>query len=146
MFDLHGNLLEMSLKFHLSRPLAALIVMIALMAVPSVAQAHAGHAHGAPSSVGAPPDLQSGADLQSPPAQAAAELPAEIDAQPSDEPRNCADTCCSDAPCGGCVAFSLVQAPSIRAPLPAGVGDWRDPALMQGLIPEGLRKPPRSFL
>lgn len=141
-----AKLIKMSPTLHLSRMFAATMVLIALLAVPSIAQAHSGHNHGLQPAPAAPtghdPASVDGSTGELP----AAAKALEVRPSASDKTPSCAGSCCSGAPCGGCLALSFVNIWQYGSPLPAAPGEWRDPMLLAGLAPEGLRKPPRSFI
>lgn len=135
--------LPMNLRSCLARMFGALIVTIALLASPSVATAHEGHRHSGSHMVSAQSPAAEAALASSAVDAGSTDLRAASDGVPS---RGCAGTCCAGAPCGGCVAVSLVDSHRFGPDPSAQRAPVREPARVSGIAPDGLRKPPRSFI
>ncbi|CAN5205933.1 hypothetical protein BH10PSE7_BH10PSE7_44750 [soil metagenome] len=134
--------MPMSLRPHLARILGALILMVAIFAVPSVASAHEGHAHKA--------SVSTTALTHSDAAGPSAAVAVFVDVQPhSDDEapfRKCIGMCCAGAPCGGCAGLSHVE-PLTLAMMPRLAAlVHRNANPLSSLVPEGPRKPPRSVI
>lgn len=131
----------MSLRPQLARILGALILMVAIFAVPSGASAHEGHVHEVSVSIAA---LTHG-DAAGPAAGAVF-----VDVQPysADEvpSRKCIGTCCAGAPCGGYSGLSHVEPLTLPMMPRLAALVHRDANPLSSLLPEGRRKPPRSFI
>ena len=141
----------MAVKPHLARILAA-VVVIAAFAVPSLASAHEGHVHHAPSVEKAVPALsqtQSREQANAAKAAASAALLTAARAPHAGTAGNttdCADHCCGGAAgmtcCGAALAPDPFCVPLFRTSVPFVV-----PHVLpsSGLPPEALPRPPKSF-
>ena len=133
----------MNLKLHLTRTLGALIVLIALLAWPSLASAHEGHAHMATPAASVHHDQSAPQDYAATP-QSVLAVNIEEPASQSDGPAACAGSCCAGAPCGGGMALSIVPS-HWDSDVLAALAERSEPGFHLGFAGEGLRKPPRSF-
>ena len=126
--------------------MGTVIVMIALLGASSAANAHLGHGH-----------------APAPEATAKVNVSAELDAASESEPdrvtelgakaaapfglpskQRCMGGCCSGASGHACCGFNLPA--GMGCPVPTGMAHgFGEPSLRDGLAPEALRKPPRSF-
>ena len=131
----------MKLKLPLARLLGAAILLVAFCAVPSVANAHAGHAVPA-----APMDASATAtDIQE-------TVEARVNTAPefrtaSSVQKLCGGLlCCGNAPCAAC-GFVIVGETSIVVPLSAS-SLLRLPmmAARSGIDPLDISRPPRPFV
>jgi hypothetical protein len=143
----------MALKQVLSRMMGAAILLIALALMPSAAEAHPGHPHGAaPAATAAKPVKADAAVLASvdkarratPDVMAMARRLADAPDQGS-QAVPCIGGCCSGMSCSACSALALDEA---EAPPPSR----RTPRLVvadldarPGREPDGLIRPPTSF-
>jgi len=135
----------MNLKFYLSRALGAVIGLIALLTLPSIASAHEGHARDAQLAASVSVNHHVDKESATVSARSADSLSLELRTSDSNDTPSCAGTCCSGAPCGGCVALSFVESFKIGPDLRGSSVGLHASAPMSGFVPEGLRKPPRSF-
>jgi len=135
----------MSLRYRLAQMLGTLIVLIAILASPSMASAHEGHSH-KPSGTVSEQIVQPTLDPATADQGAGARIQVRAD-QPNDLPtKGCTGTCCADAPCGGCISLSHAESPTLGViPRLAAVLPFKT-APLPGRSPEGLRRPPRSFI
>ena len=143
-----GKLKPMLFIANRMRIVGAAIVLIALLLVPSVAQAHAGHRHIAR------PAISSGQTADSVAAavdhRAAKPVQAEvtqISKPPAGAPQSvpCTGGCCSGAPCTACVGMAPVDLPTLTPPMAASSIVLPHVSESGGLAPDGLRRPPKSF-
>ena len=136
----------MILKAQVIRVLGAAVLLIALSLVPSMANAHAGHAHALSPAASA---TQLGDAGMSSGTVAAIALKAEFSAGgiTPDRPLGsaCGGGCCSGAPCTACVGMVLIELPGIGLPISAASIVMIDIWPTASRDPEGLRKPPKSF-
>src|SRR5688572_21579604 len=102
----------MALKVQFARILGALAVLAALSLAPSVASAHAGHAH--PQAAAAATDW-----TVAPVSKAVAEVTATPASSPvPSDAASCAGSgCCSSGPCTGCHGFVLTPVPVPMPPV-----------------------------
>jgi hypothetical protein len=147
----------MALRLQFARFCGALAVLAAFCFAPSAVQAHAGHGHHAqPAAASAP---QPAAVATAPAAgqtdvtvakrsHVQAELKAgDVGLGPSSGSSGCASGCCAGMPCTVCVG--LLAPPEVFAPAVASPGallDLPDASPRHGLGPDGIRRPPRSFI
>ena len=135
---------------YLMQALAVVIVMIAAVALPSGAYAHAGHPHGQPVSEAAelvetvpyePAGPAVSAEVGS---SRASELAA---AQPAQKPTpaRCNGLCCGTSMC--CCAPAMVPDVLVMKSPPASAGTiaWPTAGTRPSISPEALPEPPRSF-
>ena len=147
----------MVLKLQFARICGALAVVAALCFAPSAVQAHAGHAHHAqPAATTAPQPvavataaateqtdvtIANRSDVQ-------AELKA-ADAGPakSSGSSHCVSGCCAGMSCMTCIGL-LVPSETFAAAgaSPGSLLELPDASARNGLGPDGIRRPPRSFV
>jgi hypothetical protein len=145
----------MSLKLNFAQICGALAVLAALSFAPSAAQAHAGHVHAQPAVVTAgnsgivniteTADRADAAIVHA--AQVHVDLKAGAGPLSSSGLSNCGNGCCSSVPCTTCIG--LLAPPEIFACSTSDSGSRLEPAdasASNGLGPDGIRRPPRSFV
>jgi len=127
--------------------LGAVIALIAFLAMPSTAEAHAGHAHATPAatSFDSVPISVDGIDFETRCASSAQhEVFAANAAAPQERPCN-GVICCGKTVCAGCVSVILHE---VALPQPPLSSSEPVTALMKaafGIEPLGLKRPPRTF-
>jgi hypothetical protein len=143
------GLLPMNSLRYLMQALAVVIVMIAAVALPSGAYAHAGHAHGQQVSAAAetvetvayvPTGLTVSAELSS----RASEL---VVAQPGQKPTSarCSGLCCGISMCF-CAPGVVRDVLAMKSPMgSAETIAWPTAGTRPSISPEALPEPPRSF-
>jgi len=132
----------MSSKLQFARILGAAAVLAGLLLAPSLASAHAGHAHPRPA-------VSAIHEATAPASKALVEVKAApaSPSMPSDDDASCGDRgCCSNGPCTGCHGFVLT---SVTVPTPSLLSS----SLANREAPPGsnprdgrLRRPPKSFV
>ncbi len=130
---------------HLRRFIGAMIVMIAFLAASSAVQAHGGHDHVASAHAQASAD-QDAASVSSTARDAVnvATISARMETLHPVRGERCLGGCCSSAHI--CCAAYLPAGVSAIFPVRFGASHPLFRSLLRdGLTPEGLRKPPRSF-
>jgi hypothetical protein len=129
----------MALTLHFARILAAGF-LAALSLAPSIAAAHAGHAHShAAMSL---PSEASASKAVIAEVKAAPALPS----VPSDDAA-CGDRgCCSNGPCTGCHGFTQVAIPLTTPPLSSSSLVMGDASPRASPVAGRLRRPPKSFV
>ena len=143
------GLLPMNSLRYLMQAFAVVIVMIAAVALPSGAYAHAGHEHGQQVSAAAetvetvayePAGPVVGAEVGSGASELAAAQPAE---KPT--PARCNGLCCGASMC--CCAPAMVPDALVMKSPPglASTIAWPIAGTRPSLSPEALPEPPRSF-
>lgn len=134
---------------YLMQALAVVIVMIAAVALPSGAYAHAGHAHG--QQVSAVPETVETVAYEPAGLAVSAEVSSRafnlVAAQPAQKPTpaRCNGLCCGASMC--CCAPAMVpDALVIKSPPgSAGTIAWPTAGTRPSISPEALPEPPRSF-
>jgi hypothetical protein len=127
--------------------LAAMICTIILFAVPSRAEAHAGHGGQTPAvSVSVPASEHAVASEVSEPAAPILQLIMSAASQPAGKSASgCVSGCC-DGVSHACCAFTLSDAPSDEGPIWIRARDYSATMpVPTGRDPTTLRKPPRTF-
>lgn len=137
----------MVLNAYIPRILAA-IAMIVILAAPSLAQAHSGHAHLVGTTAESPYDV-GGANTQRPEAakgQAVQDLTAATSDQDIRRSSGCDNHCCGAAAGMTCCGAALAPE-SFFAITFSGRGSFAIPRVrdLGGLVPETPPKPPRPF-
>jgi len=139
---------SMNLTRHMGRIFGAVIVMIALFGA-SVAFAHPGHEHATSVEKVAVQTVPSADDQVSTEADDIGVRDMLADAAaPSDIPakKRCMGGCCSSASGHACCGIMLPVDSASPRPYGASAAEaFADPSLRNGLEPEALRKPPRTF-
>jgi hypothetical protein len=130
----------MALKLQFARILGAAAVLAAFSLAPSVASAHAGHAH-ARAAVSV--------TYETPASKVVAFEVTAAPALPSmrSDNANCSDRgCCSNGPCTGCHGFTQVTVPLSIPPLSSSSLVIRDAPPRASPLDGRLRRPPKSFV
>ena len=133
---------------YLRRLVGAAAVMMALLLASSAAYAHSGHGHGRAAAVEPAGAVHAG--VNAPAGETEPDSVREVSAKaatPSDFPtlKPCTGGCCSSASGHACCGFNI---PSVIGEMPSGRHAsqvFSALSLGDGLYPEALRKPPRSF-
>ena len=139
----------MNLTRHVGRIFGAVIVMIALLGASSAAFAHPGHEHATSVEKAAVQTVLGTDDQVSTEADDIGLRDMLVEtAAPSDVPakKRCMGGCCSSASGHACCGIALPV--DSAGPCPYGTSaaqTFADPSLRDGLEPEALRKPPRTF-
>ena len=145
----------MRFKFPYERILAAAIILVALLAVAPGALAHGNHAHGAPTeaivivdtAASANHDILPDSILNNSELKVAAFTQSAGDMLASSDRPDCGGRgCCDGAPCTACAG--VIEAGLSGLVLPSRSEDLRIPQSLPpaSLAPNGLRKPPKSFI
>jgi hypothetical protein len=137
----------MEWRQHLAHFLAA-VVLIAGFALPSIAQAHEGHAHTVPALV----EMKTGSGGSGPAVNVVRASSAVVKAvavshpEGPIDPQGCDGHCCGNAAgmacCGAALAPDLSNLPLLRRSMPFLIGHV---LMLPGLAPEALPKPPKTF-
>jgi hypothetical protein len=132
----------------MGRIFGAVIVMIALLGASSAAFAHPGHEHATSVEKVAVQTVLSTDDQVSTEADDIGVRDMLAETAPSDIPakKRCMGGCCSSASGHACCGIALpVESASPRPYESTAAQAFADPSLRNGLEPEALRKPPRTF-
>jgi hypothetical protein len=122
----------------------AAMILIALLLVPSLASAHAGHDHRGLAVVAHAPIA---ADHQpaAPAAFKGALSVSSINYSHSPAPLGCAGECCAGVGCAACCAVALTPVINTEPPYRHFKVGLPQQSLLWVLHPDGLRRPPRLF-
>jgi hypothetical protein len=138
---------SMNLTRHMGRIFGGVIVMIALFGASSAAFAHSGHEHVTSVEKVAVQTVLSIYDQVLTEADIGVRDML-VETAPSDIPakKRCMGGCCSSASGHACCGIALpVDSASPRPYGTRAAQAFADPSLRNGLEPEALRKPPRTF-
>jgi hypothetical protein len=132
----------------IARFLAAAILLIVFALAPSLAEAHAGHNHGA-AAASSTQAAHAAADEVAAPEKATGAVPAEwrasSDSVSNSQEAPCTMGCCSGFSCTACSALMIPESISVGLLTPCRIFEVPEINALSGLIPNGLRRPPRSF-
>lgn len=139
----------MSKRFSIARFVTAAIILIACALAPSLAQAHAGHHHGAAAASVQTPAAAADAKQVKKSESARAVLEwraASFGFSGLQQVMGCTGTgCCSGAPCTSCTALGSPEVFGLILLPPRHAFDALQPSARSGVTPGKLRRPPRTF-
>ena len=136
-------------KRPIARFFAAAILLIVFALAPSLAEAHAGHNHG---TIAASPSQATpmAADEVAAVEQSTKAAPAEwrtvsSNAHSGSQEAPCTMGCCSGFSCTACSALVIPESLNVGLFTPSHIFETPEILARTGVIPGGLRRPPRSF-
>jgi hypothetical protein len=137
----------MAMRHHLERILGAAIVLIALLAAPTVVSAHTGHIHAVPANHAVTSESSDAVSVQTIAKVSPAELRNSTGSHsPSSGGSGChGEGCCSGTPCTACCAVTVPSGAATEPPTSSAPLIHSDSRANGGLDPDGLRRPPRFF-
>lgn len=133
----------MILTRHAKRILGAAILLVALALMPSLAQAHSGHAHHAAATVVVQHDDE-GTLAPVPGDHADAAVDAS-NATAATDLAACLDGCCTGTHCSACFGMALLSDRDARPAVGTSALAVPETPASPGFSPARLRKPPRSL-
>ncbi len=140
----------MALKLSLVRMFGAAAVFVALCAVPSIANAHAGHAsHALPvvSTSASSVDIDVRADVDAAVFEAHMTSASELRSGSVPQPSSCGGLlCCGNAPCAASAFVIVGDTLIVLPPWVSAAPFWAGSVFGMGIGPQDLSRPPRFFV